>query len=59
MAVERVGGGRTHWLAGHVARVAGHHLVSYHLGQVGRAPPCPRKYPPTCEIRLAKPSFLV
>jgi hypothetical protein len=28
-AVEKVGGGRTTWLAGHVARPTDHHLVSY------------------------------
>jgi hypothetical protein len=26
---EKVGGGQTTWLASHVARPAGHHLVSY------------------------------
>jgi hypothetical protein len=45
MAMEKVGGGQTHWSAGHVARPVGHHLVSYHLGQVGGAPPWPYKYP--------------
>jgi hypothetical protein len=29
--VEKVSGDRTHWLAGHVARPADHHFVSYHL----------------------------
>jgi hypothetical protein len=28
-AVEKVGGGRTTWPASHMARPAGHHLVSY------------------------------
>jgi hypothetical protein len=46
MAVEKVGGGRTHWLADHMARPAGHHLVNYYLGQVGGAPPLPYKHPP-------------
>jgi hypothetical protein len=46
MAVEKVSGGRTHWLTGHVAIPADYHLVSYHLGQVGGAPPWPYKYPP-------------
>jgi hypothetical protein len=68
MAVEKVNGGQTHWLAGHMARPAGHHLVSYCLGQVGGAPTCPYKYPPTSESRhthhildipLARLSFLV
>jgi hypothetical protein len=49
MAVEKVGGGQTHWLASHVARPAGCHLASYHLGQVGGAPQWPYKYPPTGE----------
>jgi hypothetical protein len=37
MAVEKVGGGQTHWPASHVARPAGRHLVSYCLGQVNGA----------------------
>jgi hypothetical protein len=45
MVVEKVDGGQTHWPVGHVARPAGHHLVSYHLGRVGEAPPWPYKYP--------------
>jgi hypothetical protein len=49
MAVERVSGGQTHWSTGHVARLAGHHLASYHVGQDGGAPPWPYKYPPTGE----------
>jgi hypothetical protein len=68
MAVEKVGGDRTHWPADHVARLAGRHLVSYCLVQVGGARPWPYKYPPTdgsrhthqiLEIPLAKLSFLV
>jgi hypothetical protein len=31
----RVGGGWIPWRPGHVARPAGHHLVSYRLNQVG------------------------
>jgi hypothetical protein len=45
MVVEKVGGGQTHWPAGHVDRSASHHLASYHLGQVGGAPPWPYQYP--------------
>jgi hypothetical protein len=30
-----VGGGRSWWPAGHVARPAGQHLVNYRLNQVG------------------------
>jgi hypothetical protein len=44
MAVEKVSGSRTHW-------PAGHHLVSYRLGQVSGAPPWPYKYPHTSESR--------
>jgi hypothetical protein len=33
--VEKVGGGQTTWPASHVARLAGHHLASYRLNQVG------------------------
>jgi hypothetical protein len=40
MAVEKVGGGRIHWLAGR-------HLASYRLSQVSGAHPWPYKYPPT------------
>jgi hypothetical protein len=49
MAVEKVSGGQTHWSASHVARLADHHIASYHLEQVGGAPPRPYKYPPTGE----------
>jgi hypothetical protein len=49
MAVEKVSGGRSHWPAGHVARLGSHHLMSYRLGQVGGATPWPYKYPPTSE----------
>jgi hypothetical protein len=49
MAVEKVSGGQIHWLADHVARPAGHHLVSYRLGQVSGAPPWRYKYAPTGE----------
>jgi hypothetical protein len=45
MAVEKVSGGQTHWLADHVARPADHHLASYHLDEVGGAPPWTYKYP--------------
>jgi hypothetical protein len=31
----KVDGGRTPWLAGHVARLAGDHLVCYRVNQVG------------------------
>jgi hypothetical protein len=49
MAVEKVGGGQTHWSADHVARSAGCHLANYLLDQVGGAHPCPYKYPFTGE----------
>jgi hypothetical protein len=51
MVVEKVGGGRTQWLAGHMARPADLHLVSYHLSQVGGAPLWVYKCPPTGESR--------
>jgi hypothetical protein len=50
-AVKKVGGGRTHWPAGHVAWPPDHHLASYRLGQVDGAPPRPYKYPLPVEIR--------
>jgi hypothetical protein len=46
MSVEKVGGGSTYWLAGHVARLAYRDFTSYRLGHVGGAPPWPYKYPP-------------
>jgi hypothetical protein len=45
MVVEKVGGGQTHWPAGHVARSADHHLTSYRLDHVSEAPTWPYKYP--------------
>jgi hypothetical protein len=41
----KVGGGRTPWPPGHVARLAGHHLVSYRPKQVGNPSLDPYKYP--------------
>jgi hypothetical protein len=41
-----VGGGRTPWPLGHVARPVGHHLVSYRLNQVGSPSLDPYKYNP-------------
>jgi hypothetical protein len=43
MAVEKVGGGRTHWPTGHMARSADRHSMSYRLGQISGAPPWPYK----------------
>jgi hypothetical protein len=66
-AVDKVYGGRTTWSSGHVARLAGHHLVSYRLNQVGNPSLDLYKYPSTgenqnthhiLEIPLAKLSFL-
>jgi hypothetical protein len=45
--VEKVGEGRTTWPAGHVARPAGHHSVSYRLNQVSNPTLNPYKYPTT------------
>jgi hypothetical protein len=67
-AVEKVGGGQTTWPARHVARSAGHNLVSYWLNQVSNLSLDPYKYPSTggnqnthhiLEILLAKLPFLV
>jgi hypothetical protein len=49
MAVEKVGGGQTHWPASHVARPGSRDLVSYRLVHVGGAHPWPYKYPRTGE----------
>jgi hypothetical protein len=46
-AVEKVGEGRITWPAGHVARLAGHHLASYRLNQGGNPSLDPYKYPST------------
>jgi hypothetical protein len=43
MAIKKVGGGQTHWLADH-------HLASYRLGQIGGAPPLPYKYPLSVKV---------
>jgi hypothetical protein len=67
MMVDKVGGGRTTWPIGHVARSAGDHLVSYRLNQVSNSLD-PYKYPSTdgnqnthhiLEIPLARLPFLV
>jgi hypothetical protein len=67
-AVEKVGGGRTTWLAGHVTRLNDHHLVTYRLNQVGNPSLDPNKYHYTggnqnthhvFEIPLAKLPFSV
>jgi hypothetical protein len=67
-AVEKGGARCSTWPAGHVARPAGHYLVSYRLSHVGGALPWPYKYPSTggnqnthhnLEITLAKIPFLV
>jgi hypothetical protein len=50
-AAEKVVGGLSTWLVGHVAWSADRHMVSYRLGQVGGAPPQPYKYPLLVEIR--------
>jgi hypothetical protein len=66
--VEKVDGGQTTWLVGHVARPTGHHLVSYRLNQDGNPSLDPYKDPSTggnrnthhiLEIPLAKLPFLV
>jgi hypothetical protein len=42
----KVDGGRTSWLASHVARQAGHHLACYRPNQVNNPSLDPYKYPP-------------
>jgi hypothetical protein len=43
----KVSGGRTLWSPSHVARPAGHHLVSYQLNQVDNSSLDTYEYPPT------------
>jgi hypothetical protein len=52
MTVEEVVGARSHWPTDHMTRLAGHHLVSYRLGQVGGAPLWPYKYPPPLPVKV-------
>jgi hypothetical protein len=47
----KVGGGQTPWPVGHVARLAGHHLVCYRLNQVGNPSLDSYKYPLPVEIK--------
>jgi hypothetical protein len=56
-AVEKGSGSRSTQRAGHMARLVGRHLVSYHLSQVSGAPPRPYKYLPMVEIRTHTPHF--
>jgi hypothetical protein len=42
----KVGGGWNPWPPGYVARLAGHHLVSYQLNQIDNPSLDPYKYPP-------------
>jgi hypothetical protein len=46
-----VGGGRTTWLAGHVARPTGQHLVNYQLNHVRNCSWDSYKYPPADVIQ--------
>jgi hypothetical protein len=47
---SKIGGGRTPWLPGHVARPAGHHFMSYRLNQVSNPSLDLYKYPLPVEI---------
>jgi hypothetical protein len=47
----KVSGGRTPWLAGHVATPAGHHLACYRLNHVGNPSLDAFKYPLPVEIK--------
>jgi hypothetical protein len=49
--VEKVGGGQTTWLTGHMARPTGHHLASYQLNQVVTPPWTPINTSLPVEIR--------
>jgi hypothetical protein len=51
----KVGGDRTPWPPGHVARSASHHLVSYRLNQVGNPSLDPYKYPPPLPVKINTP----
>jgi hypothetical protein len=57
MAVEEVVGARSHWPTDHMARLAGRHLMSYRLGQVGGAPLWPYKYPLLVKVDTHTPHF--
>jgi hypothetical protein len=46
-AMKKVSGDRTTWLAAHMARPTGYHLVSYQLNQVSSPSLDPYKYPST------------
>jgi hypothetical protein len=47
----KVGGGRTPWSAGHMARPVDHHLACYRLNQFGNLSLDPYKYPLLVEIK--------
>jgi hypothetical protein len=51
------GGSHSTRLVNHVPRLAGCHLASYCLGQVGGVSPRPYKYPHSVEIRTHAPHF--
>jgi hypothetical protein len=66
-AMKKVSGDRITWLAAHMARPTGYHLVSYQLNQVSNPSLDSYKYPSTSgnhnthhilEIPLAKLPFL-
>jgi hypothetical protein len=52
-----VGGSRTWWLAGHVARPTGQHLVCYRLNQVGNSSLDPYKYPLSMEFKIPHSTY--
>jgi hypothetical protein len=53
----KVGGGRTPWPAGHVARPAGHHLVCYRLNEISNASLDPHKYLLLVEIKATHTTY--
>jgi hypothetical protein len=52
-----VGGSRTSWLAGHVARPSGQHLVCYRLNQVGNSSLDPYKYPLPMKFKIPHSTY--
>jgi hypothetical protein len=53
----KVGGGQTPWPPGHVARPAGHHLVSYRLNQISYPSLEPSQYPLPVEINTPHSTY--
>jgi hypothetical protein len=52
-----VGGGRAPWPVGHVARLAGQHLVNYRLNQVDNCSWDSYKYPLLMEFKIPHSTY--